>query len=39
MDDNVRILTFLYVCLVTAWLFILLIRSWDALFESERRTE
>jgi len=39
MDDSTRVLTFIYVLLMLAWLFILLIRCWDILFEPERRTE
>lgn len=39
MDDHARVLTFIYVLLMLAWLFILLIRWWDVLFEGERRTE
>lgn len=39
MDDHARVLTFLYVFLMLTWLFILMIRSWDVLFEPERRTE
>jgi hypothetical protein len=37
MDDNARVLTFLYIFLMLAWLFILLIRWWDVLFQLERR--
>jgi hypothetical protein len=39
MDDNVKVLTFLYIFLMMAWLFILLIRCWDVLFDPERREE
>jgi hypothetical protein len=39
MDDNARVLTFLYMMLMFTWLFILMIRSWDVLFEPEGRTE
>ncbi len=39
MDDNIKVLTFIYVFLMMSWLFILLIRCWDILFNPERRTE
>jgi hypothetical protein len=39
MDDNVKVLTFLYIFLMMAWLFILLIRCWDVLFDPDRREE
>jgi hypothetical protein len=39
MDDNIKVLTFLYIFLMMAWLFILLIRCWDVLFDPERREE
>jgi hypothetical protein len=31
--------TFLYIFLMMAWLFILLIRCWDVLFDPDRREE
>jgi hypothetical protein len=37
MDDHARVLTFLYILLMLMWLFIMLIRFWDMMFEVEER--